>query len=135
MFTDKFDSFVCIGDTIETEVDGFTITARVEFDDCYGIDDDDVHNSDQSVTGCSDEQNETLIANRQAWYNNDWWYGGVVVCVSKNGVVLDEHAASLWGIEVNYPTGDNSYLTEIANELLSEAVEQGRATMELLTAS
>jgi hypothetical protein len=32
--------------------------------------------------------------------------------------VLASHAASLWGIEANYPGADNSYLTEVANELL-----------------
>ncbi len=132
MFTEKFDTFVCMGDTISTEVDGFTITARIEYDQDYRIDDDDSHNIDQSVTGCDDEQQAELIAARNAWYNDEWWYGGVVLSVSKAGVVLTDHAASLWGIDINHPCGNNDYLTEVANELLAEAVEQGHAVMERL---
>ena len=59
-FTQKFDDYVCIGDTLTCEVDGYTITA---------------------------------------------------------------HTASLWGIEANYPDSDNAYLSEVANELLPEALE------------
>jgi hypothetical protein len=132
-FTDKFDSFVCMGDSISVDHDGFTITARIEYDDQYKIDDDDVHNVDQSVTGCDEEQYQTLLKNRQAWMENEWWYGGVVLSVSKNDIVLDDHAASLWGIEVNYPTSDNGYLTDVANELLSEALERGHDAIESLT--
>ena len=132
-FTDKFDSFVCMGDSISVDHDGFTISARIEFDDQYTIDDDDAHNVDQSVTGCDDEQQETLLKNRRAWMENEWWYGGVVLSVSKNDIMLDEHAASLWGIEINYPTSDNGYLTDVANELLSEALERGHDAIESLT--
>jgi hypothetical protein len=63
-----------------------------------------------------------------AWKNDDWFYGGVVLAVEKGGVTLDRCAASLWGIECNYPKHPdaasaqddfpNSYLTEAANELL-----------------
>jgi len=131
-FTDKFDSFVCVGDSISVDHDGFTVTARIGYDDCHNIDDDDCHNVDQSVTGCSDEQNETLIANRKAWFDDEWFYGVIVLSVSKNGVMLDENAASLCGIEVNYPTRDSGYLMEVANELLSEALERGHTVIESL---
>lgn len=36
--------------------------------------------------------------------------------------MIDDHAASLWGVEANYPDTDNSYLCEVANELLPEAL-------------
>lgn len=134
LFTDNFDSFVCMGDTIELDVEGFTITARLEHDEQSHIDDDDCHNVDQSVTGCDDEQYATLLKNRQAWLDGEWVYCGVVLSVSKAGVTLDNHAASLWGIEANYPTGDNKYLRDVANELLSDAVEQGHAIMIKLNA-
>lgn len=134
MFKDNFDSFVCEGDTISTEAEGFTITARIEYDFQYGIDDDDCHNIDQSVTGCNDEQHATILENRKAWFNNEWWYGGVVLSISKAGVVLDEHAESLWGIEINYPGSDNNYLRDVANELLSDTIEQGHAVMIKLNA-
>ena len=48
---------------------------------------------------------------------------GVVVSVSRNGVTLDEHAAALWGVERNFPGTDNSYLSEVANELADEALD------------
>lgn len=123
MFIQKFDRYVCEGDTIETEKDGYTITARIVHDPDHGIDDDDVHNPDQSVTGCDDAQQEALMSARQAWLGDEWFYCGIVLSVSRNGHLIDEHAASLWGIEANYPGSDNSYLTEVANELLAEALE------------
>lgn len=123
MFTQKFDRFVCEGDSIETERDGFTIIARIVRDPDYGIDDDDMHNPDQSVTGCTDEQHEALLSARDAWLKDDWFYCGIVLSVSRNGHLIDDHAAALWGIEANYPGSDNSYLTEVANELLDEALE------------
>lgn len=132
-FTEKFDKYVCVGDTITCSFDGFDITARIEYDTDYHIDDDDCHNPDQSVTGCNDEQQERLLAARESWFGNDWFYCGVVLSVSKNGVVLDDHAGSLWGIECNYPESNNSYLTEVANELLPEALETAETILHALT--
>lgn len=63
----------------------------------------------------------------RAWCNDEWYYCGVVLSVAKNGYTLDEHAASLWGIELNYPGSENNdYLTEVANDLLGEALKVGR---------
>ena len=129
MFTQSFDSYVCGGDAITCDVDGFTITARVERDVDYRIDDDDCHNTDQSVTGCDDEQFARLLECRKAWFNDEWFYCGIVLTVSRNGIEIDDHAASLWGIEANYPDSDNSYLRDVANELLSEALDAARVTL------
>ena len=41
--------------------------------------------------------------------------------------ILDAHAASLWGVEANYPGSDNAYLAEVAEKLLPEALDAGRA--------
>ena len=54
MFTEKFDDYVCIDDTISTEVEGFMVLAGIDYDIDSHIDDDDCHNIDQDVTGCSD---------------------------------------------------------------------------------
>jgi hypothetical protein len=70
----------------------------------------------------------------KAWFNDEWWYVGIVLSVSRNGIVLDDHAASLWGIDCNHPQGDNSHLLEVANELLAEALEAGRAALERVNA-
>ena len=121
MFTTNFDSFACEGDSIECERKGFRYVARIERDIDYRIDDDDCHNPDQSVTGCDDEQFQRLLEARAAWFNDEWFYCGVVIDVYAGDVCIIEHAASLWGIECNYPQGDNKYLRDVANELLDEA--------------
>jgi len=61
----------------------------------------------------------------RAWAADEWFWCGVVLSVSRNGVMLDTHAAGLWGIDCNYPNSDNAYLREVANDLLSEAIEAG----------
>ena len=61
----------------------------------------------------------------KGWANDEWTWCGVVVSVAYDGVMLDKHAASLWGIDLNHPSGDNSYLLEVANELLDEARDVG----------
>jgi hypothetical protein len=131
-FIEKFDSYVCENDSITIDREGFTISARIERDTDYGIDDDDCHNEDQSVTGCNDEQFKKLLSARAAWLNDEWFYCGVVLSVKKGNVILDNHAASLWGIECNYPDSDNRHLTEVANELLQEAVETGKQVLKTL---
>lgn len=65
----------------------------------------------------------------RAWCNDEWFYVGVVVSVSRNGIVLDDHAASLWGTECNYPFSDNSYLTEVANDLIPEALDAAQTAL------
>ena len=62
------------------------------------------------------------------WCADRWQYVGVVVSVSRNGIMLDSHAASLWGIESD--AGD--YLTETADELIDEALKVGRARLAKL---
>jgi hypothetical protein len=57
------------------------------------------------------------------WCRDEWCWVGVVLSVSKGGIELDEYAASLWGIE----SSAGEYLTEVANELLGEAIKCGRA--------
>ena len=55
----------------------------------------------------------------QRWCNGDWCYVGVVVSVSRDGEVLDNYAASLWGIE----SDAYDYLAEVANDLAQEALD------------
>ena len=133
-FTSKFNGYVCENDSIETEIDGVTYRARIERDTDYGIDDDDCHNPDQSVTGCNDEQFDKLCSTRRAWFNDEWFYCGVVISAHKAGICLDMYASALWGIEANYPDSDNAYLSEVANELLEEAINQAELTLVELTA-
>ena len=129
MFTEKFDSYVCMDDILAIDKDGLQFTATIVYDDDSHIDDDDCHNTDQNITGCDATQQEKLLEARQAWFDNEWFYCGVVLSIHKNGVCLSQHAASLWGMEVNYPGSDNAYLTEVANELLDEAIEEGKRVL------
>ena len=48
-------------------------------------------------------------------------------------IIVDSTQASLWGIEANYPETDNSYLMDVANELLPEAIAAGRETLARIT--
>ena len=118
-FTSSFGDgggYVCADDSITAEVDGFVVTARLEYD--------------------PGEESAAIIA---AWDNDEWHYFGVVLSVAKEGVELDDHAASLWGIEGNFPRKDggldNSYFTETANELLDEALDSAKAVLARLIAA
>jgi hypothetical protein len=70
-----------------------------------------------------------------AWRKDESFYCGIVLSVALEGVTLDAHAASLWGIEANYPDDDNSYLAEVAQELLPGALDAGRAAARRLCAA
>lgn len=133
-FTTHFDDYALPYETISTDVGEFTITARIERDDDTGIDDDDYHNPDRDITGLSVGRHRSMMTRRKAWFNNEWFYCGIVLSVSKAGIELDDHAASLWGIECNYPLkNSNKYLMEVSNQLLPDAVESGRTILKTLT--
>lgn len=135
MFTQKFDAFAIQGDSITTCYEGFTITATILNDDWAHIDDDDTHNPDQSVTGCDKDQQSRLIAAREAWKRDEWNYCGIVLSVTKNGVPITDNAAAIWGLECNYPGSDNSYLAEVANDLLPEAIETAKTELARIKAA
>lgn len=118
----KFDRYVCPGDTVQWSIEGFDISARVEFDgdtkptdfDCYS---------------------KSEIA---AWKNEEWFFCGIVLSVSRNGVELSDHVASLWGVECNFPPrrkNPNTYLSEVCAELQSEAIETARKQQTRITAA
>ena len=47
-------------------------------------------------------------------------------------IIVDSTQASLWGIEANYPETDNSYLTEVAENLLPDAITAAREVLARL---
>lgn len=134
-FSKKFDSFACAGDTIQVSLKNLRIIAKIEYDTDYRIDDDDCHNPDQSATGCNDDQQARLLAARNVWQKGEWFYCGIVLSVWIAELCVSENSAALWGIECNYPDGDNSYLTEVANELLPEALADATQLFEGLLKS
>ena len=133
MFKTQFNKFVCVGDSIDCESGPYTITARVEYDDTttpmnYGSEDCYFDTNDP-------EHGARIKAIIQSWENDEWFYCGIVLSVvhTQSGVVLNEHAASLWGIECNFPEGDNKFLACIANDLINEAIESANDIYESLT--
>jgi hypothetical protein len=106
----QFDKYVCEGDTIEWTREGFDFVARVVYD----------HDTKPSDSECYAPEDVTR------WENDEWFYCGIVLSVSLQGIELEPHAASLWGIDCNFGT-DNAYLAEVAQELESEALDTARA--------
>ena len=41
----------------------------------------------------------------------------------------ENSAASLWGVDMQFSDGNNSHLTEVANELLDEALDVAKAKL------
>ena len=103
----QFAKYACVGDSITWQLEGFDIVARLEYDtdtkptdsDCYAPED------------------------VQRWRDDKWFYVGVVLSVSRNGIELSDHAASLWGIDCNFSDTSNAYLSEVVQEMEDEAVE------------
>lgn len=167
-----------VGDVVETEAHGFTLTATLEYDDfCEAPwEREDGHgpvsgwerrdklpgemilNEDRhGFKRFYDFQEAVRIAKRDGWdappygdgtpgerahraaladfnrlrdwCNDEWCYVGVVVTAYREGIELGR--ASLWGIESD--AGD--YLTEVANELLDEAVDEAKETLGRLCAA
>ncbi len=140
-FTQKFDSYVCIGDSIQCEIGDYIITARIVHDDVSGPPDKmcdgfwpSLYKDDPGFIGSGNgwrDRFDKAQAHAEkvmaAWQNDEWFYCGIVLSVAIVETELTDHAASLWAIEANYPDSDNSYLTEVANELLPEALKDAQA--------
>lgn len=148
-FTEQFPSFVCEGDSIDCTVQGFDINARIHRDDC--ADNPDQRQDgfwpslDLNVAGYigdGPEPQKRLAAEQvkafaimNSWQADEWFYCGIVLSVSRAGVLLETHAAGLWSIAANYPDSDNTYLGTVANELLAEAVKAGQDAFARLMAT
>jgi len=162
-FTERFPTFVCEGDSITCEVAGFEIIARIvrEF---RGSENAPGERFPEGRPDAPDERQDGFWPSlykdapgfigpgpnhrqrfaeaqaraesvMEAWRRDEWFYCGIVLSVALEGVTLEPHAASLFGIEANYPDSDNAYLTEIAQELLPEALDVGIAAARRLCAA
>lgn len=144
----KFQDYACDGDSVSVDVDGFTVTARIYRDDCSDAPDErqdgfwpSLNPADAGYIGAKSPR--TLARHRakaqaimDAWKRDEWHYVGVALTIEKDEVQLTgqyEHA--LWGIECNHPYGDgNAYLSEVAGDLLAEALDAARAKLATLCA-
>lgn len=146
MFTERFSDFVCPGDVITCETDGFTVSARIIPDDCPDAPDQrqdgfwpSLYRDAPGFIGPGNNFRERF-AEAQAkaeavmagWRRGDWFYCGIILSVRLEEIELAPHGASLWGVEANYPGTDNSWLTEVASELLPEAIAVARAALARL---
>ena len=147
-FVQGFQSYVCPGDSITSEAGPFTVLAQIVADDCLNAPDQrqdgfwpSLYIDAPGFIGPGPNHRQRFAeaqakaeAVMEGWRKGEWFYCGIVLSVALEGVVLASHAASLWGIEANFPGADNSCLTEVANELLPEAVAIARETLTRLAA-
>jgi hypothetical protein len=138
-FAQGFPSYVCPGDSITSEAGPFTVLAQVVPDDCSDAPDQrqdgfwpSLYADAPGFIGPGPNHRQRFAeaqakaeAVMEGWRKGDWFYCGIMLAVSLEGVDLAVQV-SLWGIEANYPGTDNSYLTEVANELLPEAITVAR---------
>ena len=145
-FTQHFSDFVCEGDSIACEVAGFGVVARLVRDDCLDAPDQrqdgfwpSLYKDAPGFIGPGPNHRQRFAeaqakaeAVMEAWRRDEWFYCGIILSVSLDGVTLERNAAALFGVEANYPGSDNAYLSEVAQELLSEALDAGRAAARRL---
>ncbi|PHR62066.1 MAG: hypothetical protein COA43_00015 [Robiginitomaculum sp.] len=139
-FLEAFNSFVCLGDSISVDVGEYTITARISHDDIAERPDQrqdgfwpSLYPQDVGFIGAGngwrdrfDKEQALSQSIMDAWLNDEWYYCGIILSVCIGETSLTDHAASLWGIEANFPKSDNSYLLEVANDLLDDALKQAK---------
>ena len=145
-FSEQFLPYVCLGDSISVDVGEYTVTARVAHDDSPDKPDErdcgfwpsldpnaaGFIGADNGWRKRLDQQQAKAVSIMDAWLNDEWFYCGIILSVSIDETIITDHAASLWGIEANYPDSDNSYLSQVANELLDEALDAAKLERERL---
>lgn len=114
----RFDHFACEGDTCTVERNGYVVTATL------------VADTISTPTDCDCYSEEQI----KAWRRDEWCFVGVVMSATYNGVSLGSHLASLWGVEANFPDSDNSYLGEVAEEMMPEVLAEAEASRHALIA-
>lgn len=147
MFTQKFNRFVCEGDSITCEVDGFECVATLYCDDDTSPPDERQDgfwpSLDPNDPGYIGPKSRRTLQRHQAkaqavmdaFKRDEWCYFGVAVTVRRKGVPLTgRYDNALWGIEGNYPGSDNDYFRQVANELLDEALDAAKAKLAEIAA-
>lgn len=91
----------------------------------WGCSHEDVHTTEGERRACAIEQDFRYL---RGWFENDWWYVGVIVSLHQETddgdiVELADHLQSVWGIECDA----FDYLNETASELLAEALQTSEA--------
>jgi hypothetical protein len=136
MFIKGFGKHVCDGDKIRCSVDGFDVVATAHYDDdttppYERVDgfwpSHEPNNAGYVKPEDFDKAQEEAQRIMDAWNNDEWHYFGVAVTVYKNDVKLTgDYNNALWGIETNLPGSHNVYLLEVANDLISSALDEAK---------
>lgn len=139
MFKQHFDRYALDGDRITCRVGEYLCVAEI-------IRDNDGRSPDKEMDGFwpsrSDYKSDAAFERAygraalvmQSWKDDDWFWCGVEVRTFLTDQSEEDDpedyltCESLWGIECNYPVFDkrrrpNTYLREVANELLSRALK------------
>ena len=147
-FAEQFLPYVCLGDSISVDVGEYIITARIAHDDSPDKPDERQDgywpSLDPNAAGFIgagngwrkrfEEQQAKAEFVMAAWLNDEWFYCGIILSVTIGETEITDHAASLWGIEANFPDSENAYLSQVANELLCEALDAAKLERKRLCA-
>ena len=112
----KFDKRPLPGDSIVWRNGGFTLTARINFDDATRPWEFDCY-SEEDI---------------KRWEADGRCYVGIVVTAEYNGWLLCDTAASLWGLECGWTEDYGDYLSDVAAELFAEALQVAKAELAKL---
>lgn len=149
-FSEHFREYACAGDHMTIKLaGGMFATARIHRDDHADRpdqrDDGFWPSQDPNAAGYIGKKSQRAYdralakakATMKAWENDKWCYVGVSITIDKDDVALTgTFDCALWGIEMNYPKQGNrrvnSYLRDVANELLPDAIEAAKAKLAQL---
>lgn len=113
-FTAQFDKYACTGDTIRRNLtDSVSVVATLKFDQDTHVNDFDCYEPKDVAR----------------WKSDEWFFGGIALSIEVDGETVRDNVASLWGIDVNFGK-DNSYLAEVANDLLDESKDEIRDVLD-----
>ena len=112
----KFDKRPLPGDSIVWRNGGFTLTARINFDDATRPWEFDCY-SEEDI---------------KRWEADGRCYVGIVVTAEYNGWLLCDTAASLWGLECGWTEDYGDYLSDVAAELFAEALQVAKVELAKL---
>ena len=112
----KFDKHPLPGDSITWRNGGFTLTARIKFDDATRPGEFD----------CYSEQD------LKRWEAGEWGYVGIVVTAEYKRWLLCDPVASLWGLECGLTEDSGDYLSEIAAAMLVEELQVAKVELAKL---
>ena len=112
----RFDKHPCPGDSIVWRNGGFTLVARIKFDDATRPGEFDCY-SEEDI---------------EKWESDEWSYVGIVVSAEYGGWLLDDTAASLWGLECGLTEDSGDYLSEIAAAMLVEELQVAKVELAKL---